>query len=259
MFKERIRKIYSCRKALWDLARKQLKAKYAGSRLGLWWAVVAPLLLAASINFVFSAVFKVQMPNYTLFVLSGLIPWVFSSCALTECATSFLDNASLLKQATFPRELIPLSSVLANLLNFLIGLIFLLPVFIIFNPRVVLGILPLAAAIGLHFFFLAGLGLIFSVTTVFLRDLVHFLSVAFTAWFWVTPIFYSLDMLPDHLRVFAFLNPMTYFVVSYQDILFKADLPALRVLSVAAALSLAALALGYGVFLKEEAALLKRL
>ncbi len=77
MFKERIKDIYRYRHTLWDMASSQFKAKYAGSKLGIWWAVVTPLILAVCINLIFTAAFRVDIPNYTLFVLAGIIPWLF--------------------------------------------------------------------------------------------------------------------------------------------------------------------------------------
>ncbi len=136
MPKGRIKKIYISRHILWDMSVAQLRKKYAGSRLGIWWAVITPLILAVSINSIFTIVFNIHIPNYNLFILAGIIPWIFSSNTLSEVTNSFVVNSSILKQGLFPREFIPVSCILANLLNFLIGFIFLLPIFIILNFKV---------------------------------------------------------------------------------------------------------------------------
>lgn len=238
---------------------KQLKAKYAGSRLGIWWAVVTPLLLAASINFVFSSVFKVASPNYALFVLSGIIPWLFFTNAMAEAANSFIVNSSLLRQAVFPRELIPVSSIAANLFNFIIGLIFLLPLFILVNFKTILLLPALAAIIMLHLLFMIGLGTVFSLVNVFFRDLSHFLSIGFMVWFWITPVFYSSTMLPFPFRWICIFNPMTYYVVMYQKVLFEAKLPEAPLILSSVLISVACFFSGYLVFIKKEALLLKRI
>ena len=259
MLKGRIKKIYIFRHTLWDMALKQLKEKYAGSKLGLWWAVISPLLLAISINFVFTSVFKINIPNYTLFILAGIIPWFFFSGALGEATNSFIVNSSVLKQSIFPREFIPISSILANLLNFLIGFIFLFPLFVILNFRV-LKLLPfLFPIIIFHFLFVLGLGLIFSLVNVFLRDLFPFLSIVFMVWFWITPVFYSLEMLSFPFRWVCLFNPMTYYVILYQNILFQAEIPSLSLIFIALSISLLFFILGYIVFMKKEAMLLKRI
>lgn len=241
------------------MAILQLKAKYAGSKLGIWWAVITPLILATSINLVFTEVFKIDTPNYTLFVLAGIIPWFFSMNALTEAANSFIINFSILKQSAFPREFIPMSSILANLLNFLIGFVFLLPLFIILNFRVT-GLLPfLFLIIILNFIFIIGLGVLFSCANVFFRDLTHFMSIGFMVWFWITPVFYSLDMIPFPFRWICLFNPMSYYIILYQNILFQAKIPSLTTLATASLLSILCFFAGSFIFVRNEPRLLKRI
>ena len=248
-----------CRHTLWDMAVSQFKAKYAGSRLGIWWAVFTPLILAISINFVFMAAFKIDIPGYTLFVLSGILPWFFFNGALIEATNSFVANAPILKQGVFPREFIPIASVLGNLLNFLIGLVFLMPLFLIYNPKTVLFLPLLFAIVALHCVFVVGLGILFSCVNVFFRDTGHFLTSVFMVWFWITPIFYSLDMLPSHFKWICLINPVTYFVVLYQRILFNAQFPDIGYLLMSFLIALFSLAIGYGLFIKKEASLLKKI
>ncbi len=241
------------------MALKQLKAKYAGSILGIWWSVITPLILAVSINFIFTKVFKIDIPNYTLFVLAGIIPWFFFSNALTEVTNSFIINSSILKQSIFPREFIPVSSVLANLLNFLIGLIFLLPLFIISNFKIIGLLLFLFPVVILHFLFIVGLGFSFSIVNVFFRDLSYFLSVAFMVWFWITPVFYSLDMLAFPFRWICLFNPMSYYVILNQSILFEAKAPSLSTVLIAFLISVLSFFVGYIIFVRKEPILLKRI
>lgn len=259
MFKERIKNIYLHRRILWDMASSQFKAKYAGSKLGIWWAVVTPLILAVCINLIFTVAFTVDIPNYTLFVLAGIIPWLFFANATLEATTSFTANSSILRQAIFPREFIPVSSVLSNLLNFFIGFIFLLPLFIILNFRVTRLLWLLLMIIILHSLFIVGLGLLFSSVNVFFRDLTHFLSIGLMIWFWITPVFYSLDMMPFPFRWVCLLNPMTYYVIAYKQILFEARAPSLPTIFISFSISLAFLIIGYLFFVKKEPALLKRI
>lgn len=235
----------------------QLKAKYAGSKLGIWWAVVTPLILAVSINFVFNVVFKINIPNYTLYVLAGITPWFFFTTALTEVTNSFIVNTSILKQSMLPREFIPASCILANLLNFLIGLLFLFPLFVILNFKVIQLLQFLLIAIMLHSLFTIGLGFLFSSINVFFRDLSHFLSTAFMVWFWVTPVFYSLEMVPFPFRWICIFNPASHFIILYQKILFQAKPPSFTEISTPCCISLAFFIIGYLVFLKKEPVLLK--
>jgi len=259
MLKGRIKDIYLHRHILWDMTSSQFKAKYAGSKLGIWWAVLTPLILAICINRIFTVAFTVNIPNYTLFVLAGIIPWLFFANATSEATTSFTVNSSILRQGIFPREFIPISSVLSNLLNFFIGFVFLLPFFIILNFRVTGLLLFLLMIIILQSLFIVGLGLLFSSVNVFFRDLTHFLSIGLMIWFWITPVFYSLDMLPFPFRWVCLLNPMTYYVISYKQILFEARAPSLLTIFISFSISLGFLVMGYLFFIKKEPALLKRI
>jgi ABC-2 type transport system permease protein len=199
------------------------------------------------------------MANYIVFVLAGILAWFFSVNTLSESAESFLVNAQVLKQNLFPREFIPISVVLTQLFNFLIGLVLLMPVFICLNPKVT-GVLPmLIPAIILHALFLAGLALILATVNIFFRDLSHFLGIAFMAWFWVTPVFYSSQMLPEDFKWISGLNPMSYYITWYQDILFKATAPGMRTIAVSAGLALFVFFTGYWFFLKNEHNLLKKI
>lgn len=259
MLINRLKKIYRYRQTLWDMAVLQLKAKYAGSRLGLWWAVGTPLILAACINFIFSAVFKIDIPNYTFFVLSAMLPWIFFVGAVDESLNAFFSNPAVFRQTVFPRELVPISYILSHLLNFLIGLLFLLPLFTVLNPGILKQLGALALIITLHALFVMGLGLLFASINVFFRDLKHFLTIGFMVWFWITPVFYSLEMLAFPFRWIVLLNPLTYYIIAYRQILFAAELPSGLTIAVVFSLALGSLITGYLFFLKQEPALLKKI
>jgi ABC-type polysaccharide/polyol phosphate export permease len=138
-------------------------------------------------------------------------------------------------------------------------LIILLPLFIIFHFKVVTLLWLLCIVISIHFVFVLGLGLLFSSLNVFFRDLNHFLSVGIMIWFWLTPIFYSLEMVPFPYRWICFLNPMTHYVILYREILFNCRVPSISGLSLALLISVLSFILGYSFFLKNESALLKKI
>ncbi len=241
------------------MSAKQLKAKYSGSFLGLWWAIAIPVIFALSINFVFARVFKVAFKDFTLFVLSGMIPWFFFSNGLLESTNSFLSHSNELRQNIFPRELVPLSCVFANFLNFLIGLVCLLPLFFVVAPGLFLSLPFLVLLLGIFLLFVAGLGLFFSTLNVFFRDLAHFLSVGMMVWFWVTPVFYSLSMLDQKWRGICYLNPLTVFIISFQRVLFEGARPSFASLGACFFMSVFFFIAGYGFFLRKESELLKRI
>ena len=131
----------------------------------------------------------------------------------------------MLRQFNLPREIIPLSYVLSNFLNFLIGWIIMYPLFLLSNPKII-SLLPfLIVVLVLNFLFVSGLGLAFSVFNVFFRDLGQLLGVLLMFWFWVTPVFYSLDMVPERFQWICSLNPMSPYIVYYREVVFIGHLP----------------------------------
>ena len=257
--KSRIIKAFRMRAILKGMTVKKFKDKYSRAMFGLWWAVATPLILAFSINIIFTHVFKVDIPNFTLFVLSGIIPWLFFSNTVMDVTNSFTADSAILKQGIFPREFIPVSCVFANSLSFLIGIIFLLPVFLIANPQII-KVLPIFVLVFiLHLIFLLGLGMIFSTLNVFSDDLAHFLSVGLMLWFWVTPVFYSLQMLKFPYRWICLLNPLTYYVMLYRQVLYEGNIPSLQLMLISFLISGGFFIGGYYFFIKKEAALFKKL
>lgn len=256
---KRIKNIINYRGVLLDMSMRQFKMKYSGSMLGVWWAVIIPLVLAASINFIFIKVFKVNTANFTLFILSGIIPWLFFSNALSEVTNIFTVNSLLLKQIIFPREIIPFSSVIANFLNFIIGFVCLFPLFIMLKIKVIILLPFLILILILNLVFILGLGVFFSVLNVFFRDVSYFLSIGLMIWFWITPVFYSIDMVPLPYRSIFLLNPVTYFMIFYRNVLFDGIIPSLLTIIITFLSSCLFFVLGYLFFLKNETNLLKKI
>lgn len=215
------------RRYLWDLSRKFLKDKYVGSVLGLSWAFITPLLLAGAITIVFTRVAKVSLPHYPLLVLSGLLPWMYFSASLSEGAYSILNYSSFLKRFTFSPVIVPLSLSGANFLNLLLSMGVMLPLFIFFNKSVLFLLPVLFLFLVLFFFLSSGIMLALAWSNVFLRDIGHLTSVGLLFWFWITPVFYTLSLVPDRLILYLYLNPLTPFMRIFHSILYRGVLPRL--------------------------------
>ncbi len=259
MFKEKIDRFYLCRRTLWDMSVAQWRARYVGSYLGIWWTIIPPLVLAVSINFVFRLVSKIEMPGYTIFALAGILPWFFLVNSLEQATNSFLVNAPLLRQVVFPREFIPLSFVLANLINLVISLALFLPWVVFSNHRTLPLLLILPLVLVFNFIFVFGLALLLATVNVFIRDVAHFLTVVFMVWFWVTPVFYPLEMLSFPLRWICLLNPMTHYVNLYQKLLFYAATPSLQELAIALLTAILSFCVGYLYFSRKQLFLSKNI
>lgn len=256
---ERVRKIHQYRHTLWNMAISQLKTKYSASILGISWAVISPLLIMLAVTFVFTAIFKIEIKNFSFFVLSGMLPWMFFSNALSEVTNSILGQKNILHQFSLPREILPLSSVLSNFINFLLGWLIIYPLFLFLNPKIIYLLPLLAVVLMLNFFFVCGLGLILSVLNVFMRDISQLLNILLMLWFWLTPVFYSPDMVPVKFRWICNLNPMTPYIVYYREVVFIGRVPDIAVFISSLLLAVFSLFLGLLIFSDFESKLLKRI
>jgi len=177
-----------------NLFRRDLRAKYKGSFLGVLWSLVNPLVLMGIYTLVFSVLLKVgNIPHYPLYLLSGLSIWVFVSGALAASSRSLLDNANLIKKVRFPRQLAPFSTVATHLVSFAAILVLLIPINFAIIPATrdtVWLALPLAVPVVA---LVGGLALAIAAATIVFRDVEHIIAALLLPWFFLTPIMYSFD------------------------------------------------------------------
>lgn len=241
------------------MALGQLKAKYAASILGISWAIINPLLIMFVISFIFTQILKTEIKNYPIFILAGILPWMFFSNTLTEASTSIISQKNILRQFSLPREILPLSSMLSNFLNFLIGWLIIFPLFVFFNPKILMFLPFLIVVLLLHFVFVCGLGLLFSVLNVFFRDVNHLLGALLMFWFWITPVFYSLDMIPGQFHWIFNINPMTSYIIFYRDVVFEGFIPAPSIWISIILWAIFSCILGFWIFSQFESKILKQI
>lgn len=250
---------FTHREILLNLVRKNLKGKYAGSFLGMLWVFINPLLLALVISFVFTKIMKMSVEHAYLFILSGLLPWTFFAGSLSEAVTSIPAHASTLKQFSMPRMLIPISVVLANFTLLLAGLLITMPFFVMVNPKAILMLPLLLTVLFLHLLFTAGLSAMVSALYVFFRDTSQILNVLLLFWLWLTPVFYSIDMIPqEYVGIFHF-NPMTPYINLYRNALLYSGNANFGLLGIALLLSLIAGGAGFSLFHSREKDFLKKI
>jgi len=214
------------------MLRRELRAKYKASALGILWSYLYPLAMVAVYTLVFSFLWHaVDVPHYPLFILSGLAVWSFFQAATQMSAGSIVANANLIRSVRFPREVIPTSVVLAQAVASLVMFGVLVPAALILVSAVGISML-LAVPMFLAFLCLAlGIGWLVSTATVFFRDVEHLIGVLFLPWFFLTPILYSLDQLPkaaEHpvvVHLMRYLNPVTPYVEGIRGVLVQGQIP----------------------------------
>ena len=248
-----------------NLVVRDLKTRYKNSVLGFFWSLVNPLLMMA----VFSIVFTYMMPNrsishFPIFALCAILPWNFFSASIMGSVNSIVGNAHLIKKVYFPREVLPLSNVLSNLVNFLLALVVLIAALYAVGIGLTPWALLLPVVIFVQILFTLGLALILSTLNVFYRDVAMIMDVLLLAWFFLTPVMYPIDILPQQATVLGIdlsvqrltyiLNPMASLIASYRSILYGSiqggppGPPALDFFLRTALTSVAVLFIGYGVF-----------
>ena len=259
--------IWLRRELLWILVARNIKIRYKNSVLGFFWSLLSPLLLIL-IYACFAAIlrFNEGRPSYLQFLVIGIIVWQFLSMCLNDSLYAIMGSSNLVKKTAFPRMILPLAMVLANLANFMLTWIVLFLYLLIsgmhFQYLLLLPVVLLAqTALCL------GLALCLSACNVFFRDTEHILGVGTLAWFFMTPIFYPTQMqlkfLPESGAWVAFLNPMTGIMRAYRLLLMSGDLHGVAgelavipvptsFLWISAAVCVAVLGIGFAVFQKLQ-------
>ena len=213
---ERLRVLVAHREILANLIRKELKVKYVASVLGAVWSLLNPLVYLAVFTFV-TKVFGNRLPDYPVFLLSGLLAWNLFSAATLGGSRSVIDNANLVKKVSFPREILPMAAIGVALVDYGLQMVVLL-IFIVVSGHGLalpeLALLPLAFVALLVF--TTALTLWIAAVNVRYRDVGHLLNIGLVVWFWVTPIVYAsglvqsyLNTKPQILTILYFCNPLT--------------------------------------------------
>ncbi len=225
----KLRELRQYRYLLRNLVVRDLKARYKNSVLGILWSILNPLFLMGVFTVLFSVMANSQIRQYPIFVLTGLIPWNFFSGALVSGTVSVTGNSALVKKVYFPRELLPASALLSNLVNFFFAFLVLIVFLYVFGIGLTVHALWVPVLLLTQLIFTLGLCLLLGSLTVFYRDVLMILEVVTLAWFFLTPVFYSLEMFGNSAtilgitfvpaQVMRWLNPMASIIDGYRTVL----------------------------------------
>ena len=249
-----MKSLYQYRELIRNLVVKDLKLKYRDSTIGFLWSLVNPLLLILVYSFVFSHILKGGIANFSYFLLIGILPWNFFAQSIMMSTGSILDNERLIRKVAMPMEVFPVATVLFNLVQFALALLVFAPMsfwfFQVPMAWVTLWFFPLLI---LHMLFTIGLSFLISTATVFYRDVRHFVEIALMLLFWLTPIIYDIGSVPESFRSVIYLNPQSFFILSYQDILYRQAAPEYYRVVILIVLTAASLTIGCLVHLHYKA------
>lgn len=215
-----IKRIYNYRELLKTSIKKEVRSKYKNSFLGVVWSFFNPLLQIVVYAVIFSLILKNKQENYTIFLCCGIIPWTFFSIAINKSAFTIIENGNIIKKVYFPREIIPISVVTAETINFLISTIIIIGFVIIGGIGISKYILFYPIILIAQYLIILAISFIVSSICVYFRDLQHFIGIILQLLFYATPIVYSQDSIPFGFQWILKYNPMTYIINAYRDIFY---------------------------------------
>lgn len=241
------------------LVGRDLRHKYKGSTFGFAWSLANPLLLAAIYTLAFAYIVRVPVPRFPLYLLSGLLPWTFFAGALSAATSSVVDGAPLVRKVAFPRLVLPAAAVATQFVQFALTFAVIIPLAAAFNGGLTLTALAVVPAIALQLAFTAGLGLLLAAAYVYARDTRHFVDVAVQLWFWLTPVVWAREMVPERLAPLLDANPMAHLMAIYHGAILDGSWGAPIHWIVVAAAAAIALAAGTLVFARVSPRFAERL
>ena len=246
-----VRELWRHRELLWLLTQREIKVRYKQTALGVVWAVLQPLSLMIVFTVFFSWFARIESDGipYPLFSYAALLPWMFFSTSLSFAIPSLIANSHIITKIYFPREVIPLSAVLAAFLDFLIASAVFVVLLVAYRVSPTLNLFYVLPIVTIQLLFTVGVSLLLSAFTVLYRDVRHTLPLVIQIWMFVTPILYPASVVPERWRAWYFsLNPMAAIIDGYRRALIQGQPPQLGYLSLAAAVSCLLVWVGYKYF-----------
>ncbi len=249
-----LRAAWGYRDLLRHLVLRDLRHKYKGSSLGFVWSLLHPLLMAAVYSVAFRFFAPTGIAHFPVFLLSGLLPWMFFSAALWGAVGSTADNSALVRKVAFPRLILPLAAVASQLVQFLLMYAVIVPLLVAFGVGASPALAALIPLIVLQVLFTIGLALVLATAYVYARDTRHLLEVGLQVWFWITPIVYSATLLklPRLLAQVLQWNPMAHFITGYQSIIVNHAAPTLLVFALLTVVAVGTAVAGWLVFARFQ-------
>lgn len=237
------------RDLLATLVARDIKLRYKRSVMGFAWSLLNPLAQLLVFGFVFTTVLPLDIPNYTVFLFSGLLPWTWFSGALYEAANAVVENRELIRRPGFPTAVLPVVTVMSHLVHFVLAL----PVLLLFlwatGIPFTWAILALPLVIALQFVFMLSLTYLLSAVHVTFRDTQYLLNIVLLLGFYLTPVFYDSAAIPQSFYLIYLLNPMYHFINAYRVILLQGLWPDFFSLVLVGSASSLLLLLGYRYFI----------
>ena len=244
--------LYQYRELLKTNVKKEIRGKYKNSFLGVLWSFLNPLLQIAVYAIVFPLILRNTQENYVIFQCCGLIPWTFFSTAISRSAFTMIENGNILKKVYFPREILPISVVTSEAVNFMISTIIILAFVIFGGLGITKYVLFYPLILVVQYLLVLAISLIVSSICVYVRDLQHFIGIFLQLLFYATPVVYSAETIPENFAWMLKINPMTYIIDGYRNIFYNQTMPDIKALLILFVILLFVIVIGYVIFNKLQ-------
>lgn len=248
VFKE----LFQYRELLKSNIKKEIRGKYKGSFLGVLWSFLNPLLQVLIYAIIFPYIMRMQMDNYLIYLITGIIPWTFFTASINSGMVSILTNANLIKKVYFPRIILPISSVTSALVNFAISCLIVICFVAFSGMGFSLYLLYLPLIMIIQYVLLLGIVFILSSIDLYFRDIENIIQFFVNMLFYATPILYLPAIFPENIKWIISLNPMAHIINAYRDIFYYKVSPDFLNLGIVSVISVCFMAIGYLVFDKLQ-------
>lgn len=247
------REIFQYREMIFSLVKRDLRGRYKGSVLGFLWTFINPLLQLLVYTMVFSIIMRSGIKDYYMFLFVALVPWIFFSTSLTGGSSCIIAQQDMVKKIYFPREVLPIAHVTSQFINMLFCFIVIFSVLIIGGYQLHFkALLCLPVVMTVEYILALGITMVVAAVTVYLRDVEYILGILTMAWQFLTPVMYDIEQVPEQVRWVFWLNPMTYVISAYRDVLYYGTVPRLETLLSAAVTGAVMLVAGWFVFARLQ-------
>lgn len=249
---EYFKKFWKYKGLLNELVIRDIKTKYRRSFLGYAWSILNPLLMMMVVTTVFSYMFRFNIENYPIYLLTGQLIYNFFSESTSFAMSSILSNSSLIKKVYVPKYIFPLAKVISSFVNLIFALTAIFIVIIFTGTKIKITMLLIPIPLLYTLLFCIGIGLIMSVSVVYFRDMMHLYSVFLTILMYITPIFYPIEQLPTFALNIVKLNPLYYIVEMLRKLVIYGQVPTLSENIICLSFGVCSLILGLIIFKNNQ-------
>ena len=228
-----------------ELIIRDLKLRYERSVLGFLWSLLNPLLMIGIYTFVFSMVLRSSIQRFPIFLVPVMLPWNFLVRCMLSVSPLVYQSGYLLNRAVFPSESLVFSGLLSAFVDFCLEMAIFVIILAAFGAAFFPSLLVIPLIMFLHLLFVAGVTLFFSVGYVYYRDTQYIAPIISTAWFFMTPVFYSVSNVPEQYRMLYMLNPMVHIAACFRDPLYAGVMPSLTTIVITAVVSCSFFIMGW--------------